>query len=154
MVSLREAKELVMDNPNFKKLEIFSILESKESWIFVINGIDSEGNRLMPTPFLRLVVKESGEIKQLSLSADIELINKHKTIYSRKQTYIESKLYVTKCYEKYNISSSYESENYHKFIIRHSILNIRLTIIIDRLTYRTVDIKSIDSSKEEFTKVE
>ena len=64
MISLREAKELVMDTPYFKRLEIFEIKESKEAWIFIINGIDNEGALLTKSSFIRLIDKKNGEIKQ------------------------------------------------------------------------------------------
>lgn len=75
MISLSVAKQTVMDQPYFKKLEIFEILENGSEWIFIINGINDKGTLLMPQPFVRLVNKENGEIKTLNYNDDFSFIS-------------------------------------------------------------------------------
>ena len=153
MISLREAKELVMDQSYFKKLEIFEILENKEEWIFIINGISDNGAILLPQPFVRLVKKENGEIRPLILIEDKDFIESHKPIYFRSQTYIESKRYIDLCFDNFVIITSYESEKYHKFVLKHNLLDSRNTILIDRITGKIINDKNIDLTQEKFIQI-
>lgn len=150
MISLREAKILVMDAHYLKHLEIFHILENKDSWIFIINGINEVGKIILPQPFVRLVKKENGEITPLVLERDKKLISSFKTIYDRKQTLLESTYLIESCYNKYIILQVYESENYHKFILKQTVFNVRSTVILDRTTSKAIDEKKVDLSNEIF----
>lgn len=152
MISLSVAKQTVMDQPYFKKLEIFEILENGSEWIFIINGINDKGTLLMPQPFVRLVNKENGEIKTLNYNDDFDFINTHYVSYTRKKTLLESKYYIIKCFDNFEILNIYESEDYHKFILKHKILDIKTTLLIDRVTSKLTELKP--SNKKQYAEIE
>ena len=154
MIPLSEAKEKVMDAHYFKNLEIFEILENGSEYIFIINGVAENGKILIPQPFVRLLDKETGEIKQLIYTKDYDFINTHYVTYQRKITMQESVYYVELCYSNYYIGSMYESENFHKFVLRHKVLDVKTIVIIERSTRKIVeDIKGL-LDNEKFVEVE
>ena len=139
MIPLSEAKEKVMEAHYFKNLEIFEILENGSEYIFIINGVADNGKILIPQPFVRLMNKETGEIKPLIYTKDFDFINTHYISYQRKITMQESIYYVDLCYSNYYISSMYESNNFHKFVLRHKVLDIKTVVIIERTTRKIVE---------------
>lgn len=154
MIPLSEAKEKVMDAHYFKNLEIFEILENGSEYIFIINGIADNGKILIPQPFVRLMDKETGEIKPLIYTKDFDFINTHYVTYQRKITLQESIYYIKLCFSNYYISSMYESDNFHKFVLRHNVLDIKTVVIIERSTRKIVeDIKGL-LDNEKFVEVE
>lgn len=139
MIPLSEAKEKVMEAHYFKDLEIFEILENGSEYIFIINGISDKGKILIPQPFVRLMDKESGEIKPLIYTKDYDFICTHYTTYNRKTPFIESKYNIENWFDNYVISSAYESENFHKFVLRHKVLDIKTIVLIDRSSSKIVE---------------
>ena len=154
MIPLSEAKEKVMDAHYFKNLEIFEILENGSDYIFIINGVADSGKVLIPQPFVRLLDKETGEIKPLIYTKDFDFISTHYVTYRRKMTLKESIYYIGLCFSHYNISSVYESENYHKFVLRHQVLDIKTIVLLDRNTRKIVEDTKDLLKDEKFIEVE
>ncbi len=150
MIPLKEAKEKVMDAHYFRNLEIFEILENGSEYIFIINGVAENGKLLIPQPFVRLLDKETGEIKPLIYTKDFDFINTHYTTFKRKATLIESIYFINLCFSNYNISSIYESENYHKFVLRHKVIDIKTIILIDRTSKKIVEETKSITENEKF----
>lgn len=138
MITLNEAINTIKNEKKYKKFfdegkyEIFCILENNNEWIFVINGIDYKGERLLLQPIVRMVSKITGELSMLSYALDEDFINSHTKIFSRQKTYKESKFFIEDYFKKYEIKESYESNNHHLFIIKEKTFNLITTVLIDR----------------------
>ena len=154
MIPLSEAKERVMDAHYFKNLEIFEILENGSNYIFIINGVSDTGKVLIPQPFVRLLDKETVEIKPLIYTKDFDFISTHHTTFRRKITLKEAIYYIVLCYSHYNISSMYESENYYKFVLRHQVLDIKTIVILDKYTRKIVEDSKDLLKNETFVEIE
>ena len=161
MITLENAKNTVMKEKYIKdidnsELEIFSISENNSEWIFVINGIDKNGDLFMQQPFVRMVNKNSGAISKLTLSHDEDFIKTHTSIYKRKMSLKEAKKRISDWYSDYKIISIYESINYFKFVIKFEFFKLDKLVFLNRDNYKLLEVTKTNNEiapNEAFNKI-